>query len=330
MHNNKISTRNNFRSQQDDWDNVHQQMLAVQKKSDPIIQRQTEGSETTSQKTMASSETTLDEAKVKTAAWKIIDGYPKVKNALMFYGGISSKNIVEEGKRDAELKKFSVGGANDPIVSFDTDHMANTDPTQTGAELRKKIQINPNISFSVAVSRFLHELTHYIDLWYSSDAAGTLKKDRAEGMSSGVEGIGGSLSVPEQLDAFGEYINPMVEQMLIDMQATTPVAFEHPKVPTLRKELADWKALPENSGKDQKEFVKLKRKALRDDIKESYKTWEVKKDVTQGGALYSMGVELGYAFDKAAHGFFETHKEDWAKGFDKRFEETYPTELKQE
>jgi hypothetical protein len=262
-----------------------------------------------------------EESKVKAAAWKIVNAWPQVKSALLIYGGIGSKKIVPEGEQNAELEKFFNSGPYEPrIESLSGDGSAET-PPQSGKEPHQVIQINPRLSFSVAVSRYLHEMNHYMDKYYNGETVPVdLKKDQAEGTG----GIANDtlLSEDEQLNSFGEFMNPLIERILSDMQ-NDPVPNEHPRVAALRAEFRS----PDRLEKNDKKFISAKRKALRDDAVIKYEAWGATKEL--GGNLFSTGVELGFAFDKAAHGFFEAGKTDWAHNFDTKFEEKYNAELKQ-
>lgn len=287
---------------------------------------------------------------VKKSAWLILQSDPAVQRAFIFLHKIDI-DFPDAKDQLTELYKFfdvddKAKGPYVPKLSirkFDPVTEGNT----TGAtpESNKILavpgqQVNLNIvnNESVAISTYLHEMNHYIDQWYNSKAAKTYGRSRNSEteFSKGVAPRqAGDLSETEQVSALSEFEEENVKQIIADMQLPKARSGEHPAVDGLRKEYQDFvtgKEYLAMKADDQKkaldEFVAEARMNVQDQVGVAYgrtlfrKRWALK---VKKGKFRNSGIEMGFAFEKMAYGFYDQQKKnaDWAANFNAKFEAKY-------
>jgi hypothetical protein len=174
-------------------------------------------------------------------------------------------------------------------------------------------------------------MTHYTDIWYSSMSAQIRgkKRPRAERESGLPQVDKTDPGKKEQISAMEESLTATIEQILIDMQKTNPQPNEHIRVegvPAGTGERALYKQASSKKGFNADLYVNKRRKALKNIAAGPggiYEAWGSK--VNKAGEITGTGLELGFAFEKAAYGFYspQQKKGEWAVGFHDKFEKKY-------
>jgi hypothetical protein len=296
---------------------------------------------------------TYDASDVETAAWNIVQNEASVKNAVLFFSQIK-KEHPDTKDQDKELQEFySLKGTYHPIVTIGACATTGKTDADYYDTPRKPMVLSDKNSFALDVSTYLHEMMHYIDIWYNSEAAIKYGKERTNEedidtkqsneaeMKKGITpSTSDDLTEEEQISALSESLTATVDQIIIDMQQKYPQPNEHLRVPELRTKYykwlnkeeasAEWKKL---SGTQQQEKIdehlaKVKKEQMKKPLKYygfklgQGKRWGLKM---KKGQLSGTGMELGFAYEKAAYGFYDpkTKNKDWAVGFNKKFEEKY-------
>ncbi len=260
---------------------------------------------------------------IKTAAWNIIQHEASVRNAFLFYSQIMHN--FPELEWNAELEKFFQGEHSAKVKLRRNLRTSGATPSRYGGRKHKVTKINSRSDFSLAVATYLHEMTHYADIWYSSRAPN--KKHRREGAewtagvdlpsadklaAPGQKGVK-HLSKDEQTSARIESTNATIEQILKDMQSPVPRPHEHPRL--AHRERKRFFRAKRKSGFDLDKYLVGRRAKLRSRADEVYEAW---RDPETGDNL----LELGFAFDKEAYGFHYDPKQkaNWAEQFMGKFE----------
>ncbi|MGZ4159073.1 MAG: eCIS core domain-containing protein [Bacteroidia bacterium] len=284
-------------------------------------------------------------ADVKAAANAILKDNPRIKSVIMFLGKIKTQNPSGTWQDwETELEKFLTGPYT-PDLTIGPDETTGGTPKKNAksSELHQPMHLNELNSFSVHVATYLHELNHYIDMWYSSPVAKNLGIQRpgsefgkgikpvsvnqkittTDRNGNPIEAILNDPTESDQVEALPEYITALAEQILRDMQEPTPQPNEHWLVPDLRAELA---AKPKRESLD--EFIAEKRADIYDigiGLYGKKKEWHLQNN----NGLTAEGVEQGYAFEKAAYGFTELAGQQnvpiskWAGNFNSNFEKMF-------
>jgi Domain of unknown function (DUF4157) len=270
--------------------------------------------------------TEYDESDVQHTAWQIVQGEKSVADAYIFYGRMKG----DESENRKELKRFFAGGFQPRVTIEEMDKSGET-PDEKGLKKHKEMYLNAAHSFFSAVATYLHEMSHYIDIWYSSNAAKMKdifsKKDRHQPEAERKRGIAkGKTNMPdkpEQVSAFQESLTAIIEQILIDMKKPDAVTDEHHLTPKYRRKYYTDK---QKTGFVEADFVKEKRIELAKRAADLYKPWGAKADENTG-EITATGIELGYAFEKTAYGFYDPNntqgKGEWAVGFIEKFKEKF-------
>jgi hypothetical protein len=253
---------------------------------------------------------------IKTAAWNIIQHETSVKNAFLFYSKIMHN--FPKSEWDAELEKFFKGEYSARVKLRRNLGTSGATPVRQGGRKHKVTKINARSDFALAVATYLHEMVHYADIVYSSRAP---KKKHRRNPAEGTSGIGlpaGSgqagakhLSKSEQISARTESIDATIEQILKDMQSPAPRPNEHPRL--ARREREQFFKAKQASGFDLVKYLADRRAELHGQADAIYEDWA---DPTENL------LELGFAFDKEAYGFYydPKQKESWAEQFMGKFE----------
>ncbi len=165
---------------------------------------------------------------IQNAAWAIIQHDDTVKKAFLFYSQIMF--TVPKDQWDAELAKFFKGGHSPKVKLRRNLHTSGSTREDKGPREHKVMKINSRADFGYAVATYMHEMSHYADIWYSSKAA------KKEGMQrSGAErgarhrsGKEKHLAQDEQTSARVQGVDATIERILVDMQSKTPGAQRAP------------------------------------------------------------------------------------------------------
>jgi hypothetical protein len=267
--------------------------------------------------------TTYNKQDIRNAAWDLLQNEKSVMEAFLFY---TQFNKLDPSIQQQELRNiFDQAGSYSPDLDFKPS-LATTGSTpepvddRTDQAMHKPMYLNPLSSFPLAVSTYLHEMVHYADIWYSSEAAaieGKYRKgkERTRGMRKG------ALTKHEQVNAMSESVQATIEKILLDMQQPTPQPDEHPsQAPEKRKE---YQLASSRAGFNRDAFIEKVRKDLRAEGTGIYADWRAKID--PAGEITAKGIELGFAFEKTAYGFYSPgqKKGEWAVDFIKKFESKY-------
>ena len=248
---------------------------------------------------------------IKNAAWNILQNETRVRNAFLFY---SQLNKLPASEQDAELARFFTGEYSARLKLKRNLGTTGATDEETGEEMHKITTVNARNHFGRAVSTYLHEMVHYIDIWYSSEAAANEgKKRKGAERTEGIDPLSkGDLSKPAQKSALPEALDVIIERILTDMQQASPHPNEHPSL--AREERKLFFKAQRQKGFDLKKHIDDRRTDLYKRANEVvYKDW-----MKPGGGNT---VELGYAFEKAAYGFADTSQPgEWFNGFDAKFE----------
>lgn len=279
---------------------------------------------------------------VQQAAWNILQNDALVEDTYLHLSGIKA-NTPETDWYD-ELHEFFryPGGKYLPELSKAKMDTSGYTISEYGPSLNKKIKLNIDNTFSFSVATYMHEMMHYIDTWYASTAAKTINKQRTEEeMGEGVEQYKSSatenksgyvdMTKEDQREAAGESMMATIAGILEDMQSPTKLHNEHPRTAAKRKELEDETINSKNwSKKNSEQQAKIKQKAIdkieKDLVKAGknlYKDWGSSK---KGGVISTKGAELGFAFEKAAYGFYDPAQHtsnEWAVDIMDKFEAKY-------
>lgn len=269
---------------------------------------------------------------VQEAAYNIIKSDSKIMDAMIFLGQIKTNDPTGGiNKWRDELMLFFEDGPNSrkpDLTVMELDYQGETPESNINMEEpHQEMFVNSKNEFSVSVSTYLHEMNHYIDMWYNSKAAQKIlgkKRPEAE-KQSGIKPVEPhDITEAEQLAAIPEYLNALLEQIMIDMKQKKKQPNEHWTVPDLRDDYKQWLKNP--GGKTEADFILEKKKDLVKKMKSTYGRW----GLTGGpGTLTATGVEQGYAFEKAAYGFTEladqqgVDKTKWAGNFNSNFEKRF-------
>jgi hypothetical protein len=260
---------------------------------------------------------------IKTAAWNIIQHEARVRNAFLFYSQIMHN--FPESEWDAELEKFFQGEHSAKVKLRRNLRTSGATPSRYGWRKHKVTRINSRSDFALAVATYLHEMTHYADIWYSSRAP--KKKHRREGAewtagidlpsadklaAPGQKGVK-HLSKDEQTSARIEATDETIEQILKDMQSPVPWPHEHPRL--AHRERKRFFRAKRKSGFNLDAYLAGRKAKLRSRADNQYEAW---RDPETGNNL----LELGFAFDKEAYGFDydPKQKKNWAEQFMGKFE----------
>jgi hypothetical protein len=290
----------------------------------------------------------FDPDMIQTAAKAIVDSDPKVRKTLIFYTPIN--DLPKGTDKVVELEKF-LSGINKPILTTPTGMtLQGETPSASSKSTAPSLgmHINPTLNYPVAVSVYLHELNHYINIWYSTAAAGSQKvKNNAEG-GLGIERYlnYSHLSKGKQINALGEVLNYRVElimsQVIQDEEPENP----QPQTADLRKEYQDWlkkdytdwltkkektkawqKLSPKKQEKEKLVKIETEKQKIHDKIvklaTKAYKNWGA--IANKKGKISTTGVELGFAYEKEAYSFNKKEKKNWVKNFNDNFEKQYAT-----
>jgi hypothetical protein len=280
-------------------------------------------------------------ADVQKTAWAIVQSDSQVRHTYEFLHMIERDGKQEE--RDKVLDDFFEGGDKKPALSIiDTDSSGGT-PEDFTTKQHKSIYLNDQNSFTVNVATYLHELNHYIDIWYNSEAAGDSYKARQE-MEKGIEPEEATkttdLSKTEQTDALGESLNATINQIILEMQRP-PRPNDHPRVEgepkrtkgkykglRFRKSYDTWAADTDPKKETYDEFINGVRKELAKAAigRKLYGPWGAKKNAANE-ITETTRIEMGFAFEKMAYGFNTGEHGEWAVDLIQKFEEKYFTFL---
>jgi hypothetical protein len=255
-----------------------------------------------------------DEGDVANAAWNIVQNEQSVKNAFLFFSQIKK---MDKSKWEEELANLFVGKYK-PRIRIKHIKTAGGTREQPGPRKHKKIKLASATSFSVAVSSYLHEMAHYADIWYSSLAARMEGKNRPSVEKKGIHSSEKSdASWTEQKEALGEGVTAKIDQILIDLQQSIPQRNEDPRVPELRSQYQKAQKDPKF---DRDKHLKDVRTVLLKAAVGAYRDYGSSR---KGEKFSATGIELGFAFEKAAYGFSGSKKGEWAVGFNDKFEAKY-------
>jgi hypothetical protein len=267
--------------------------------------------------------TTYDKQDIRDAAWNLLQKEKSVMEAFLFY---TQFNKLDPSIQQQELKNiFDQAGSYSPVLDLDPN-LPTTGSTpepvdeKTDEAMHKPMSLNRLSSFPLAVSTYLHEMVHYADIWYSSAAAAIEDKqqkgkERTRGMRKG------ALTKDEQVGALSESVQATIEKILLDMQQPTPQPDEHPSLaPKKRKE---YQLASSRAGFNRDAFIEKARKDLRAEGTDLYADWRAK--IGPAGEITAKGIELGFAFEKTAYGFYSPgqKKGEWAVDFIKKFANKY-------
>jgi hypothetical protein len=270
------------------------------------------GGSTTARAAKDTIKTRYNSDDIRNAAWNIIQNKPRVRDAFLFYSRI--KQSLPASEWNAELARFFTGEYSAKLKLKRNLGTTGSTPEETGEETHKITKVNARNHFGRAVSTYLHEMVHYADIWYSSDAAANEgKKRKSAERSEGIEPLSkDDLSKSAQKSALPEALDAIIERILIDMQQAKPHPNEHPSLARKERKLF-FKAKKQKSF-DLKKHIDDRRIDLYKRANEVvYKDW-----MKPGGGNT---LELGYAFEKAAYGFAETKQPgEWFDSFDAKFE----------
>ncbi len=292
----------------------------------------------------------FDSDDVKRSAWLILKDNPSIQRAYIFLHKIDV-DFPDAKDQLAELYKFF--DVDDPIKgpyvpnlgikTFTAKDGGNatgyTPETNTALSIpNQNVSLNDVNNESVAISTYLHEMNHYIDQWYHSSAAKSYSRYRDQETEYGT-GVApkqsGDLTEAEQVSALSEYEEINLNQIIADMQLPALRSGEHPAVKDLRKAYQDLVTSTEflalkidDQIQAKADFVKDAQKDVKGQIKDAYgrtlfrKRWNMK---TRKGKFTNTGIELGFAFEKMAYGFYDQQLKnaDWADNFNAKFETKY-------
>jgi hypothetical protein len=278
---------------------------------------------TTPAATTSKIKTTYDLQDIRDAAWDLLQGEKSVMEAFLFYTRFDK---LDPSIQQRELKNiFNQAGSYSPDLSFPptlatTGNTPEPDDEKTDKAMHKPMFLNRLSSFPLAVSTYLHEMVHYADIWYSSEAAAIEDKyrkgkERTRGMRKG------ALTKDEQVSALSESVQATIEKILLDMQQSTPQPDEHPsQAPKKRKE---YQLASSRVGFNRDAFIEKVKTDLRAEGANLYADWKAKID--PAGEITAKRIELGFAFEKTAYGFYSPgqKKGEWAVDFIKKFENKY-------
>lgn len=281
-----------------------------------------------------------DPEMIKSAAYTITQNDGRVKNAFQFFSRIKEK-IPEQAERDKELFTFFTGAnERNPAITIDPalpyQGLTNADAVQ-----QQQIKISGNLSYPLAVYTFMHELNHYMGMWYASKEARQENVRRANKETKAVKqinttddpahGIYRDLNKAEQLSASDEGSTATVDTIMRQVAQTEEPLYPHPRTAEQRKIYKEWierntspEGVPPSETDKQAKLHEI-RLGLLYAAADTYSDWGMMVDEDAMKLYGSTGVELGSAFEKQAFGFYDPAKknDDWAINAPGKFEEKY-------
>jgi len=273
-------------------------------------------------------------ADVQKRAWEIVQSDANVSHAFQFLHKM--KRGEKQAERDKELARFFEGGDYKPVLIFKAMNTVGATDEQPGDEKNKIIKLNKKDSFTLMVYTYLHEMNHYMDIWYTSEAAKNehkhkTRKERRGGIRPEKDS---DLSKQEQQAAMVEGLNATIEEIIMEMKRPAQPN-DHPRVESMKDKAGHsfrdryniWKQAP--GSKTEADFDEEIRNELKTPAVDAYSDWGL--DVNSKNELQGSGLEMGFAFEKMAYGFYVPGQQpgEWAKDVPNKFEKKYWTYLEE-